>query len=333
MSSSLSFWALASGLAFLPTAFAGFDSKSSSNVAIYWGQNSFGQGSGPYVQERLSYYCDNADIDIIPIAFLSGIVNPTTINIANAADNCTTFADDGQLLDCPQVEDDIKACQQKGKTISLSVGGFTYSQGGFQTTDAAVSAAQLVWEMFGPVQSGSTKDRPFGDAVVDGFDFDFESAVSNMAAFGNELRSLMDAATAGGDKKYFLSATPQCPYPDQADNEMLDGAVPFDFLMIQFYNNYCGVSSFVEGATTQNNFNFGTWDDWAKTVSKNPDVKILLGFPGNTGGGGGYTEGSKLAGSITFSKTFSSFGGAMMWDMSQVYSNDGFLAEVVKDLA
>ena len=90
--------------------------------------------------------------------------------------------------------------------------------------------------MFGPEQSGSTALRPFGAAAVDGFDFDFESTVQNTAPFANELRSLMDSASDG--KTRYLTAAPQCPYPDAADNSMLDGAVSFDAIWVQFYNNY-----------------------------------------------------------------------------------------------
>lgn len=216
----------------------------------------------------------------------------------------------------------------------LSIGGATYTEGGFASASAATSAAQNVWAIFGP-QSASTSsvNRPFGTAVVDGFDFDFESTTENMAAFGQELRSLMDAATAAGDKAYYLSATPQCPYPDAADNEMLDGAVSFDWIQIQFYNNYCGVNSFVPGQAVQNNFNFDTWDDWAHETSANPDVKVLLGIPADTGAAGsGYTTGSTLAAAVAYSESFTSFGGVMMWDMSQLYENEGYLAQVVMDL-
>lgn len=59
-----SIFTLAGALAALPAAFAGFDAGSKSNMAVYWGQNSFGQGSGPNVQERLSYYCDKAEFDV-----------------------------------------------------------------------------------------------------------------------------------------------------------------------------------------------------------------------------------------------------------------------------
>lgn len=43
---------------------AGFDANTKSNIAIYWGQNSYGQGSGDLAQQRLSYYCANTDIDV-----------------------------------------------------------------------------------------------------------------------------------------------------------------------------------------------------------------------------------------------------------------------------
>jgi hypothetical protein len=78
----------------LPLVKAGFSASSTKNVAVYWGksvhvpclcvtlanksqpgQNSYNQASGPYVQERLSYYCQskpnvliwqtNQDIDIL----------------------------------------------------------------------------------------------------------------------------------------------------------------------------------------------------------------------------------------------------------------------------
>ena len=76
-----------------------------------------------------------------------------------------------------------------------------------------------------------------------------------------------------------------------------------------------------------------TWDDWAHDTSKNPNVKVLLGIPANTGAAGsGYTSGSALAGAIDYAKGYSSFGGVMMWDMSQLYANTGFLAEVTADL-
>ncbi|KAI3398938.1 hypothetical protein diail_8261 [Diaporthe ilicicola] len=237
------------------------------------------------------------------------------------------------LLIVHKPREDIQLCQASyDKTIMLSVGGATYTEGGFSSSAAAESAANNIWAMFGPPQSGSTFNRPFGNAIVDGFDFDFESSTQNMAPFATQLRALMNAATTAGGKPYFLSAAPQCPYPDVADNDMLNGGVSFDFIQVQFYNNYCGVSSFVVGAYTQPSYNFDTWDSWSRTGSANPDVKILVGIPANTGAGAGYTSGNTLQAAIVYSESFSSFGGVMMWDMSQLYKNPGFLDEVVQYL-
>ncbi|KAL5366251.1 glycoside hydrolase superfamily [Aspergillus floccosus] len=286
-------------LALAPFVSAVFDSSSSSNIAVYW-------DTEIDVSLITSMGC------IIPIAFMNGITPPIT-NFANAGDNCTAF-------NC--------TCQKTyGKTILLSLGGATYTQGGWSSTTDAQNAAQAVWNMFGPSINAQV-DRPFGDAVVDGFDFDFETTTNNLPAFGAKLRSLMDAA---GGKKYYLSAAPQCVFPDAANGATLN-AVPFDLVMVQFYNNWCQTSNFQVGSTTQNAFNFDVWDKWAKT-SPNPNVKVFLGIPANAGAAGsGYTSGSQLKAAIAYSKQYSNFGGVMMWDMSQLYANSGFLDQVVSDL-
>jgi chitinase len=153
-----------------------------------------------------------------------------------------------------------------------------------------------------------------------------------MPAFGQQLRSLMDANAAMTGKKWLLTAAPQCPFPDQADNPMLAGTVFFDIVWIQFYNNFCGIQSFTAGTSTQNNFNFATWDNWAKTVSLNKNVKLMLGIPGNVGAGAGYQTPSVLGPIISYCKSFSSFAGVMIWDMTQTWANTGFLDGISSDL-
>lgn len=46
-------------LAAATPAMAGFNPASGTNVAVYWGQNSYNQGSGSLAQQRLGYYCDS----------------------------------------------------------------------------------------------------------------------------------------------------------------------------------------------------------------------------------------------------------------------------------
>ncbi|KAM5463484.1 Chitinase 2 [Microsporum audouinii] len=223
-------------------------------------------------------------------------------------------------------EADIKRCQAKGKTILLSIGGATYSEGGFRSAEDAVAGANMLWDIFGPAKPNSSALRPFDDAVIDGFDLDFEATVSNMVPFAKQLRALYDADKS---KSYYLTAAPQCPYPDLNNREMLEGGVKFDALFIQFYNNYCGLTSFTPGVQVQNNFNFADWDNFAKTVSANPNVKIMIGAPANRGAAGsGYVDANTLANIMNWSKQFPSFGGAMMWDASQAWANGGFTSTV-----
>lgn len=190
----------------------------------------------------------------------------------------------------------------------------------------------MVWKTFGPVSTDSAINRPFGESVVDGFDFDFESTVNHMPSFANELRRLSTEETS---KKYYLTAAPQCVYPDAADNPMLDGAVYFDAIWVQFYNNYCGVNHFTAGSTVQNDFNFASWDTWANTISRNKDVKVFLGIPGgSTAAGSGYVPASTIASIVQYivKKGYKSFGGVMVWDASEVYANDGFMTSIASCL-
>lgn len=154
-----------------------------------------------------------------------------------------------------------------------------------------------------------------------------------MAPFANELRSLMDVDSASSGKAWLLSAAPQCPFPDVADDDMLNDAVFFDAIWVQFYNNYCGLQSFIYDTSSQSDFNFETWDNWARTTSKNLDVRVLLGIPGNANAAGsGYVDPTGLASIVQYCSKFSSFGGVMAWDASQADNNLRFLTGLRQSL-
>jgi chitinase len=245
------------------------------------------------------------------------------LNFANQSNGCRAIPG-SSLVYCPSLEEDIKTCQNVyGKTIILSIGGATYSEGGFSSAAEAVANANNVWSWFGPNTANPV--RPFGSAVIDGFDFDFESSVNNVMPFVQQLRLLADQT----GKKYVFTAAPQCPYPDAAVGPVLASSVAMDAVYVQFYNNYCGVSKFVPGSPNQPVFNFDVWDAWA-AASANPNVKVLLGVPGNVGGAGAgsYVPADTVAAAIKYAKTFPSFGGVMVWDVSQAYGNPGFLSTI-----
>jgi chitinase len=65
---------------------------------------------------------------------------------------------------------DIKTCQSRGKTVLMSLGGAVGNYGFANNADAEAFADTL-WNIYG---AGSSNTRPFGDAVLDGFDLDIE---------------------------------------------------------------------------------------------------------------------------------------------------------------
>ncbi|KAG4418044.1 hypothetical protein IFR04_008781 [Cadophora malorum] len=298
---------LAIGAIFLPAVRAGYNPLSSNNVVVYWGQNSYGAAQGPLVQQRLSYYCKDEKLDIIPLAFLTNMANINSLQFANRSPS--------------ELENDIKVCQEVyGKTIVLSFGGEITHGSGFASEAEAIQKAQELWAAFGP-PGAPAANRKFGNSVVDGFDFDNEKPLSNIVPFARELRRLMTEATKKGGKKYLLTAAPQCPFPDLNVGPLLSSDVPFDAVFIQFYNNpHCSAKAFVSGVDKQPGFNFETWQNWAKQ-SKNPNVKVMVGVPSAPGASGsGFISGEKLAEVIAYCKKFTNFGGVMFWDMSQAWS-------------
>ena len=56
----------------------------------------------------------------------------------------------------------------------MSLGGASGSYG-FQNDKDAVTFANTLWDLFG---NGKSDTRPFGDAVLDGFDLDIEGGGS-----------------------------------------------------------------------------------------------------------------------------------------------------------
>lgn len=68
------------------------------------------------------------------------------------------------LANCQNIAPEIKYCQNKGKLITLSLGGAT-GGAGFQSDAQASAFADTLWNLF---LGGNSDTRPFGDAVLDG---------------------------------------------------------------------------------------------------------------------------------------------------------------------
>ncbi|KAJ7139780.1 class III chitinase [Mycena epipterygia] len=307
--------------AFSLPGWAAFDNTRFDNTAVYWGQNSIGANPATPVanyQKTLSFYCADNAIDVFPIAFVTAFFSTggePSINLANTCNPTDNATFPGTALpDCSKLSSDITTCQSKGKLVTISFGG----QGGavgFASDAQAATFAQTVWDMF---LGGTSSTRPFGAAVLDGVDLDIEGGSgSGYATFVSTIHSL----ASGASKRYYITAAPQCVYPDASLGSALNSA-SFDAIYVQFYNNPCSLPNYPTAST----WNFGIWDQWARTVSPNPNVKVYIGAPASpAAAGSGYVDIGTLS---TIAKamrlSFPSFGGVMLWDASQAYANNRF---------
>ena len=102
------------------------------------------------------------------------------------------------------------------------------------------------------------------------------------------VKSLRQLEETGCTKKYYITGAPQCPYPDLslgpgAGTALGEQGAEFDYLFVQFYNNYC-----YPGDPDQFYSNMNTWLDFTgdtqEEMGKGP--KICVGMPAATGGSG-----------------------------------------------
>ena len=195
------------------------------------------------------------------------------------------------LSNCPSIGPDIVTCQQTyGKTILLSIGGGYPTNYYIKDDSSAVYFAEFLWAAFGPASlSNGTIPRPFGNASVDGFDFDIESQISpapipNYQSNGyvpmvNYLKNTL--FPQDNSKPYYLSATPQCILPDIHLSSVITNAY-FDWVQVQFYNTFqCSARAGINhlNGVGQNDISYG---QWTSSSSKNPSPKFLIGLPAST---------------------------------------------------
>ncbi|KAG8885710.1 Chitinase 1 [Tulasnella sp. 332] len=257
------------------------------------------------------------------MSFLNVFFGPGGKPEINLANICSAGADPvftgTQLANCQFLASDIKTCQAAGKIVTISLGGAS-GGGTFANNTQAASFADQIWDIF---LGGTSSTRPFGAAVLDGVDLDIETGSQSFVPFVSRLRTHMN----GASKKYYITAAPQCPYPDSALGTTLN-SVSFDALYVQFYNNPCGLTHYNDGSYT---WNFGVWDYWARNTSPNKNVKVYIGAPGGkSGASSGYVPLEALQTIVKdTARNFPSFGGIMLWDASQANMN-GRLDKAIK---
>lgn len=295
----------------------GLDLNSKGNLVAYWGQNSFANSDSAasgQPERPLSDYCRDATYDVLVMSFLTkfNAEDPAGFPVLNLGEHCKGKYNSTDHPHCPEVAEGIKYCQSQGKVILLSMGGYAGDYT-IATTEHAESLANRMWDLY---FGGSTEHRPFGDAIIDGIDLDIEKGPpENYASFSNSIHAIFSNTTRNvSNRTYYVTAAPQCPFPDAHLKNTLEHGW-LDMVFVQFYNNPCGLGS--------NEFNMATWDNWARNTSVNPNARIFIGAPASPSAANtGYLSHQQLEPVILESvEKYPSFGGVMLWDVSQANMN------------
>ncbi|UKZ64509.1 uncharacterized protein TrAtP1_005725 [Trichoderma atroviride] len=272
-------------------------------------------GGGSEGMTPLSEYCKpKTGIDILVLSFLNSWGVSGDIPSGRFGNiGCSIDQNGIPTAECSNLASQIKGCQSAGKKIIVSLGG----AGGSYTLTSQSQAekiGQYLWDAYGKGGNPAVK-RPFGDAVVDGWDFDLEHSSDTDPAGRQWYPDLVNQLRTNSDKdksrKYYITAAPQCVSPDASLDDAIQNSV-FDYLFVQFYNNPKQCSLNIPGNASIN------WDTWNQRTSssKSNNAKIFVGAPASdrAAPSGGYVGPSHLATLIKSLKSEPYFGGVMLWD-------------------
>ncbi|XVF09988.1 hypothetical protein REPUB_Repub07fG0145500 [Reevesia pubescens] len=291
-----------STLFFLLLVLALIQTSHAAGIAIYWGQNG-NEGT-------LTATCATGRYTYVNIAFLNKFGNGRTPEL-NLAGHCNP-ASNG----CTAVSDGIRSCQSRGIKVMLSIGGGVGSYSLSSQADAK-NVADYLWNNF---LGGKSSSRPLGDAVLDGIDFDIE--LGSTQYWDNLARYLSAYSNKG--RKVYLTAAPQCPFPDSFLGTALNTGL-FDYVWVQFYNN-------PPCQYTSGNINnlVNSWNRWTSSINAG---KIFLGLPAApAAAGSGYIPPNVLTSQILpVIKRSAKYGGVMLWSKFYDDSN-GYSASILSSV-
>ncbi|KAK3192823.1 Endochitinase 3 [Lecanicillium sp. MT-2017a] len=278
-----------------------------STVAVYWGA----KGDNT----TLSSVCSDPSYDIVNLAFLThfnrnGVYPRLSLSVLIGPSDAQTKAGAISLQDGTSLIPAIKKCQENGKLVLISMGGARdYADVRLSSDSQGEDTAEMIWNLF----LGGTKNpelRPFGNATLDGVDFDNESDQSTgYMAMTKTFRSKFENDTS---KKYYLTAAPQCPFPD--DSAIIKVYQQLDYVWVQYYNNdVCNIA--------RSGFNAAV-KRWSKAIG---NAKLVIGaLASDADGDEGYVDHATFNKSIAEVQNMNlpNFGGAMLWD-AQLASQNG----------
>lgn len=296
-------------------------------LVIYWGQNENSK------EKTLSETCDQNQYNTIVIGFIfefgkENIQDANGYPSVNFSNHCQTPFDskNPNFLNCPDIGEDIVYCQNKGKKILLSMGG-AVGKYGFSDDNDADTVATKIWNVF---LGGTDTKRPFGSAVLDGIDLDVETGNTNgYTAFVTKLYQL---AKLDGRKKYYITAAPQCVFPDtvmggdpSSQGKVLTDVPHYiDYVFVQFYNNNSCQTSSPQGWPT-------ALAAWAGLYSSDGGPKLFMGLPAaEAAANEGYLNPNNIDSVFKTLRTYNAAGGVMLWDVAYDVASSGPYSDSVK---
>ena len=141
----------------------------SKELVVYYGQ------SPATAETTLAQVCENANVDMVILAFLTHFAGPGGYPIIDFGAACggqtqqMLSAGAAGLLSCPLLASYITKCQGIGKKVLLSLGG-GISDVALPDDENAKKFAKQLWSLFGAGKSENPGLRPFGNVTLDGFD-------------------------------------------------------------------------------------------------------------------------------------------------------------------
>jgi len=289
-----------------------FRPNAKDNVAVYYGQSANTTAGG------LAALCQNSNVDIVILAFVNNFFAGNgypAVDFGPACDppNEQQSAKAPSLRSCPRLATEIKTCQHIGKPVLVSLGGYIANTS-FASNAEATKFAGTLWNLFG-AGNETTGLRPFGPNVtIDGFDIDNENHhTTYYNTFATALRSHMTHDTK---KKYYISAAPQCPIPDESTPPQLLHQA--DFIFVQFYNNpSCNINSPGFQASVQ------AWSKLLANSTAEHKPRLYIGAGAAEAAGSGYVHGEKLKEHTDEVKSpqVKNLGGVMLWDGTMAMEN------------
>ncbi|CAL9768872.1 unnamed protein product [Musa acuminata subsp. burmannicoides] len=201
---------------------------------------------------------------------------------------------------CTFLSNDIRSCQKNYnvKVVMLSLGGGVgiYS---LTSKEDAKEVATYIWNNF---LGGSSSNRPLGNAVLDGVDLDIEGG--GAAHYDDLVRYLKAYSTA--EKKVYLSAAPQCVFPDAHLQAAINTGL-LDYVWVQFYNNRVCEYDPADHSKFEE-----AWRKWSFVNAS----EVFLGLPASPDAAKtGFIDIGNLTGIVLpFVKMSEKYGGMMLWN-------------------